>query len=167
MGLPPLQFYARANHVATWAAAVGLLGCGFYYTKVDYAEKSADEMMASAAQVVHEREALLAASPSSLGEEFAVKGLKALESAEQLYRPGLAVQVESQPAGGVQLAVAAVIAGDAPADERSRVLSELRRLPTPAGCVKGEFQLASNLNEAKVIYKCDSQTSSLNSYRPK
>lgn len=168
MGMPPATFYARANRMALWAAVFSVSACGFYYTKVENAERVAEEATTSAKQVVLEKENLLATSPSSLGAQFALDGLGALQAAEQLYRPGFSIGVDTPPGGSaIEIAIAASLPSTLASEERARLLAAIKELPAVANCKKTEYQLTSNLNEAKVIYKCHPKTSDLSEYRPK
>lgn len=168
MGMPPSQFYARANRLALWGTVLSVSACGFYYTKVDNAETVAAEATEAAKKVVAERENLLASSPSSLGAQFALDGLAALNVAEQLYQPGFNIGVDTPPGGAfIEISVTVSLPAVMPPEERARLMAAVKGLPNMSGCKKSEYQLTSNLNEAKVLYKCDSKASDLNDYRPK
>lgn len=168
MGVTPAVFYARANRLALWATVFSVSACGFYYTKVENAESSAAEATESAKRVVSEKETLLASSPSSLGAQFSLDGLAALKAAEALYRPGLSISVDTPPgASSTEITVSGGFPVGMSADERAALMASIKGLPEVPKCKKSEYQLTSNLNEAKVIYKCDSKASNLNDYRPK
>ena len=168
MGMTPANFYARANRIALWATVFTVSACGLYYTKVENAETSAAEATESAKRVVSEKENLLASSPSSLGAQFALDGLGALKAAEQVYRPGFNIGVETPPgASAIELTISANLPSTLVSEDRAALLTAIKELPAVANCKKSEYQLTSNLNEAKVIYKCDSKASNLSEHRPK
>lgn len=166
MGVPPAIFYARANRLAIWAAACSVAAATFYYTKVDYAESVAQKATAEAQDVANKKEDLIAHSPTSLGAKLALDGVAALGYAQALYRPGLSVLLDTAPGGkAITISVAARLSADMPAEQRSQLLRDIKDLPTPSGCKKNEYTLSSTLNEAKVLYQCDSKTSDFEQYR--
>lgn len=166
MGLPPTQFYRRANRVALIGAIGGLAFFSYYYTMVESAESAAAGATEAAQGVIKQKGDLLASSPTMLGAQFALQGLKALRAAEELYRPGIELSLDSQ-ADGVTITANAVMNMDMPAEERIQLLDDMRKLPTPANCKRGEFNLASTLNEAKIVYNCYSNAGNFSQYRPK
>lgn len=157
--------YGLAASALALLASVG--AGGYYYTRVELAQKGAEEAAAAARKLVADRKSLLMESTQSLGAAFALDGVGLLEKAETIWRPGYAVELETDRAGIPVITVKAEMPKSLAPDERKALLDSVTALKAPEGCVKDNLLITGGLSEAKVSIKCASQSGAPDAYRPR
>lgn len=149
-------------------AVVGSVGGGgYYFTRVELAERAAAEASETAQRLVGERRSLLLRSTQSLGAAYAVDGVKLLEAAEALWAPGYSIDLETDRTGTPAINVVAKLSKDVAPDDRKALMDALATAKPPAGCVKENMLISGGLGEAKVTFKCSNPNRAPDAYRPR